>query len=44
MYNQVPQQQIGAEETTPNIVEIPIVQVIVFEIREVQVVERIQEH
>ena len=44
MNNQVHPQQIGAEETTQNIVEIPTVDVIVLEIPEVQIVERIQEH
>ena len=37
VYNQVHQQQIGAEETTQTIVEISIVQVIVLEIPEVQI-------
>ena len=43
MYNQIHQQSIGAEETTQNIVEITIVLVIVLEIPEVHIVERIQE-
>ena len=45
VYNQVHQEQIVAGETTQNTVEIPTVQeqVIVQEIPEVQVVERIQE-
>ena len=43
VYNQVHQQQIGAKETTQNMVEIPTVQVIALEIPGVQIVERIQE-
>ena len=42
-YNQVHHQQIGAKETTQNIVEIHIVQVIALEIPEFQIVERIQQ-
>ena len=43
VYNQVHQEQIVAEETTQNIVEISTLQVIVLEIPEVQFVVRIQE-